>query len=223
MSTIDGGGSQRGITANTGVTANVSRFIIQNSGGGEGYGVYNSGTLNLDKVHIHHTVRGILNNNTGTLTLNNSAVTNNGGTETCGGGIFNDQGTITINNSTVSANASSTRFCAPIAGIANHTGPLALNNVTVANNTGGGIWSFPASVATLQNTIVAGNTANGSPYDCNTGDVLNSLGYNLIGVATCTVNSTTGDQIGTLNSPINALGPLTGSPAYHPLNSGISD
>ena len=203
MTTIDGGGSQRGITVNTGVTANVTRFTIQNSGGSEGYGVHNSGTLTLDKVHIHNTIRGILNNNTGTLTLNNSAITDNGSIETCGGGIFNDRGTVTINNSTISGNASSSVFCAPIAGIANHTGPLALNNVTVANNTGGGIWSFPAGVATLQNTLVAGNTLNGNPYDCNAGDVLNSLGYNLMGAAPCTVNSTTGDQIGTLNSPIN--------------------
>lgn len=229
-STIDAEGARRGITVNNGLTAVVERFTIQhgevNAAIGNGDGILNAGVLTLDRVHIrgNGTIDGgggILNRPTGILTLNNSAVTGNGSTQTCIGGIFNDQGTVTINNSTVSGNASSTRFCAPIAGIANHTGPLTLNNVTVSNNIGGGIWSFPAGVATLQNTLVAGNTANGSPYDCNTGDVINSIGYNLIGVAPCTVNSTTGDQIGTLDSPINAqLGTLTGSPAYHPLNSG---
>lgn len=229
MSTIDAEGARRGITVNNGLAATVERFTIQHGEVsaeiGNGDGILNAGILTLNRVHIRSNGTidgggGILNQSTGILTLNNSAVTGNGSIQGCIGGIFNNQGAVTINNSTISSNASSTIFCAPIAGIANHTGPLALNNVTVANNTGGGIWSFPAGVTTLQNTIVAGNTANGSPYDCNSGDVLNSLGYNLIGVAPCTINSTTGDQIGTPDSPINAqLGALTGSPAYHPLNS----
>jgi 5-hydroxyisourate hydrolase-like protein (transthyretin family) len=229
MSIIDAESSRRGLTVNSGITATLERFTIQHgelSGGmGTGDGILNEGVLTLNRVHIRNNGTldgggGIVNEATGILTLNNSAVTGNGSTQGCMGGIFNSQGSLTINNSTVSDNASSSIFCAPIAGIANHTGPMALNNVTVANNTGGGIWSFPAGVAILQNTLVAGNTLNGSPYDCNSGDLLNSLGYNLIGAAPCTVNSTTGDQIGTPDSPVDAhLGPLTGSPGYHPLYS----
>ena len=227
ISIIDAESIRRGLTVNSGITATVERFTIQHGevSGGIGDGILNEGVLTLNRVHIRNNGTldgggGIINQATGILTLNNSAVTGNGSTQGCFGGIFNSQGSLTINNSTISGNASSSIFCAPIAGIANHTGPLALNNVTVANNTGGGIWSFPAGVATLQNTLVVGNTLNGSPYDCNSGDVLNSLGYNLIGAAPCTVNSTTGDQIGTPDSPIDPqLGPLTGSPGYHPLYS----
>lgn len=175
---------------------------------GSGDGILNFGTLTLNNVHIRNSASGISNYGS-SLTLNNSAVSGS-----TGSGITSRDGSLTLNNSTISGSAGR--------GITNHSGPLNLSNTTVSNNAGGGIWSYPAGVATLKNTIVAGNRlGNGSLYDCDVDTTLDSLGYNLIGVASCTFNSTTGDQIGSPDSPINpGLGPLIGSPAYHPLLSG---
>ncbi len=230
MSTIDGESARRGLTVNSGVLAIATRFAIQHNevAGyiGNGDGILNVGTLTLNQVHVHANAKvdgggGIINQSTGILTINNSAVTDNGSINGCDGGIFNAGGSLNINNSTVSGNASSTIYCAPIAGIANQNGSLSLNNVTIANNTGGGLWSYPAGTTTLRNTIIAGNTVNGSFYDCNTGDVLNSLGYNIIGAMTCTITSTVGDQFGSSGLPIDPkLSPLKSSPAYHPLSLG---
>lgn len=81
--TIDGEGSRRGITVNSGVTAIVARFTVQNgSTTSSGGGIYNWGTL----------------------TLNNSTVSSN--TSRYGGVIYNSIGTLTLNNSTVSGNTS---------------------------------------------------------------------------------------------------------------------
>jgi len=227
-STTDGQGARRGITVNDGVTASVERFIVQNGdiAQQDGDGVYNSGTLTLNFAHIRNNANtggggGIYN--TGTVTLNGSAVTGNGHpTLSCGGGIFNEGGSLTLNNSTVSGNISWTVGCAPLGGLANSNGTVVLNNVTLTGNTGGGIWSYPAGSTTLRNSIIAENKlANGTPYDCE--GQLNSMSYNLIGVITslCTITGTVGDQFGSPASPIDPkLGPLTGSPSYHPLLSG---
>jgi hypothetical protein len=221
MSSIDGQHAMRGATVNGGLVATIERFIIQNGGGdnGEGYGIYNLGTLTLNKINAYGNVRAVRNNG-GTLTINDSAFTNNGGIQTCGGGIFNAPGTVTMNNSTISGNASSSTYCAPISGLATTAGgTVALNNVTITGNINGGIWSYPANATSLQNSIIAGNKSSAGGFvDCYPGDVLNSLGYNLIGAAQCTLNNTGSDQVGTPGSPIDPLlRPLTGSPAYHPL------
>ncbi len=53
--------------------------------------------------------------------------------------------------------------------------------------------------------------------DCGNSLSLDSLGYNLIGAALCTINSTTGDQIGSPASPIDPrVGPLqdNGGPTF---------
>ncbi len=226
MSMIDGQGSRRGITVNSGVMTSVARFIIQHGeiSGGDGDGVRNDGTLTLDRVHIRNNAKGGGIYNTGTLTLNNSAVTDNSTTPEGGrGGIFNAGGSLTLNNSTVSGNATcSPAYCAFIGGISNSGGSLTLNNTSVVNNVNGGLWSYPASSATLQNSIIAGNRlSDGTLKDCE--GQLNSLGYNLIGVvgSSCTLTSATGDQAGSPSAPIDPkLGPLTASPAYHPLLGG---
>jgi uncharacterized repeat protein (TIGR01451 family) len=180
----------------------------------------NAGTLNLNRVHVRSNW-GTGIENTGHLTLNQSAVTNNGSVGSCSPGISNDGGTIIVNNSTVSENDHSSEACPASAGIYNRSGLLYLNNATVANNNGGGVSSYPAGSATLQNSIVAGNTLNnGRPLDCNETQVLNSSGYNLIGAAACTLNSTESDMVGSPEAPIDAgLRTLKGTPAFLPLKN----
>jgi len=168
-----------------------------NSGGG---GIRNDGTVTLTDSTIRDNTApaggGIQNTNRGTLTITNGTVSGNLA-GVYGGGIQNS-GTLTITNSTVSANSGTD------AGGISNTGTLTLINSTVSGNAadqGGGIKNTvldcgpemcPPGVTTMVNTIIAGNTATGSP-DC---DELTSLGHNVIGRSSgCSFSPTTGDLV----------------------------
>lgn len=227
MSTIDGQGTRNGILINDlGYVVTIERLVIKNSGENN-YGMINRGTTILDEVHAYKNGRALINR--GVMTINNSSFTNNGSLGTCGGAIMNLEylATLVINNSTISNNSSSLTDCYPFSGgtsgLLNSGGRITLNNTTIADNINGGIWSsYPANSTTLQNSLVTGNKLeSGESADCYAGDVLNSLGYNIFSVAQCTLNSADGDQIGTMNLPIDSLtGALIGSPAYRPLKIG---
>jgi hypothetical protein len=152
-STIDGEGARQGMTVNSGVTAIIERFTIQNGSAWRG-GIRNDGTVTLNNCTISGNTGGI--GNDGTLTLNNSIVSGN--TTGLGGGIRNG-GTMTLNNSIVSGNTAGLSG----GGIIND-GTLTLNNSTVSGNTakehGGGIANTWENTLTLNNSTVSGNTAN---------------------------------------------------------------
>ncbi len=152
--TVSGGGTSRVFQVDSGVTATLTGLTI--SGGstaGNGGGLYNKGTTTLTNC----TVSG------------NSA----GG---AGGGLCDD-GTTTLTNCTVSGNSASTG-----GGLASVSGTTTLTDCTVSGNsaaTGGGLYF--GRTATLQDTIVAGNTGNGGSTSDIGGDVNNASSYNLIG------------------------------------------
>jgi hypothetical protein len=134
--------------------------------------------------------------NTGTLTLTNSTVSGNMGFSRPGGGICND-GTLTLTNSTVSGNSSGG---VSGGGIFNQ-GTLTLTNSTISGNSttgssGGGLSNASSfSITTLQNTIVARNTADLGGPDCS-GSVT-SQGNNLVGDPTgCTITLQATDLTG---------------------------
>ena len=102
---------------------------------------------------------------TGTLTLTNSALSNNttGGDYADGGAVFSI-GTVTVTNSTVSGNSVS-GFAARGAGVDGWTGPVVILNSTISGNTdygphgdGGGIYSLQGAV-TVTNSTLSGNAA----------------------------------------------------------------
>jgi len=163
---------------------------------------------------------GIYNGFLGTMTINNSTVSQNTSTLGNGGGISN-VGTITIVNSTISGN-----YAEQSGGGIHFIGNQILNlrNVTVTNNTvnigdGGGL-AVPTQSAVLRtrNTIIAGNTDNDSSApDCSSPDPSSiiSEGYNLIGDNRgCVdgVNATWAatDQIGDVAGGGTAIDPLLG-------------
>jgi hypothetical protein len=175
-STIDGEGSRRGMTVNSGVTAIVEHFVVQNGSSVEGGGIYNHGTLTLtDSTVSDNTVSaadsyggGIYNH--GTLTLTDSTVSGNTASSSefsYGGGIHNHYGTLTLTDSTVSGNTASINENSYGGGISNHSGTLTLNNSTVSGNTvsssfpsyGGGIYNYHGTL-TLTDSTVTGNTAS---------------------------------------------------------------
>ena len=100
---------------------------------------------------------GILNS--ATLTINDSTISNNQAA-TWGGGVYNfGDGSLTVNSSTISGNTA-----IESGGIESAGGMLTINNSTVTGNSvtgpgGGGVYLWNGATATLNRTIVAGNSA----------------------------------------------------------------
>lgn len=218
LSTIDGGGSRRGVTVNGEVTATVERFTVQNGYGNRAGGIFNAGNLTL----------------TESIVKENTAVIENGVFSSgSGGGIFNSAGTLAVSNSTVSGNAAAVDG----GGIFNKEGLQALDNVTITGNTavaqGGGIqdynggWTYANGVTitgnyaangggsgggntVFRNSVLARNWDwGGSSPDCQGSATLN--GYNLLGNDTgcSTFYRGPGDVVGTGANPVDPqLSPL---------------
>ena len=138
-----------------------------------------------------------------------------------GGGI-NNAGIVELFNSTVSGNV----IDGDGGGIGS-SGLVLLFNSTITDNhatgTGGGIFNS-CCPATIQNSIVAGNTASTSPDV--SGD-FDSLGGNLVGDATGAIgfaDGVLGDQVGSGVAPVDpVIGPLQdngGPTATHALLAG---
>src|SRR3954454_6308812 len=113
----------------------------------------------------------------GSLLIERSTVSGNTAAICCGGIVTNMTPTTTIRNSTISGNRAST---GPSGGIYTY-GPLTVIGSTFAGNSatdiGGGIYGPPGYATTLQDTIVAGNSAPAAPDFKNTA----SAAFSLIG------------------------------------------
>jgi hypothetical protein len=177
------------------------------------------------------------------VTIVNSTIRGNSANQ--GSGINNYGRRLTLINSTVSDNSGTGIFTGGAAGFPSEA---VLINSTVSQNTFGGVAGF-YSVNTLLNTTVTGNNfgisgsestftignslmSNNTQSDCN--GTVNSLGYNLIENAECTISgTTTGNQfdvdpgLGLLQNnggPTFTHLPDPGSPAINTGNpSGCTD
>ncbi|MBV8071149.1 MAG: hypothetical protein JO270_14670 [Acidobacteriaceae bacterium] len=202
---IDGGGAGRVVT-NSGLV-HLSQITIRhgytesgNPVAVYGGGMYNSGTLTIDKSIVSGNATQCFRGwvcpswgggiyNAGLLTITNSTISGNaaighlGGSQ--GGGIYNRY-SLTITNSTISGNGAGRG-----GGIYN-SGGLTINSSTISGNNGGGIFGS----ATWQNSIVA-NGAN------NCSGRVSSNGYNLSSDKTCNFSGP-----GDLNNIDPKLGPL---------------
>ncbi len=160
--TIFGGnGNQRILTIASGITVTLSDLTIQGGydagSNGGGMNIATGAHVTLDRVQLsgnHSDGQGGAIWNDGTLTINNSSITgNDAGT---GAGGIDNRGNLKLTNTTVSGNIGQS-------GGLSSTGATALLNVTVANNhatNSGGGFSGSAANFTLQNTILADNTAD---------------------------------------------------------------
>lgn len=143
--TINGSALDNVFIFNSGITATISGLTITNGNSGSGGGIVSNSTTTLtinNCVITGNTARafggGIIN--FGTLTINDSIVSNNrttntGNTFTRGAGI-NNQGSLTLNSTTVSNN---------------------VNSATAAVSTGGGIYSDHS--VTINNSQITGNNS----------------------------------------------------------------
>lgn len=159
--TIDGNGTHRVFSVPAGVTAELRRFTVSGGGGSfVGAGIRNEGTLTLTESAVTNNAAeahsgGIYND--GTMTLQSSVVSDNSADPT-GGGIFNE-GTMSLVESTVSGNTA-----LDAAGIENG-GMLSVTRSTISSNVPrdgqiGGI-AHRSGVLTLTNSTVSENTGTG--------------------------------------------------------------
>ncbi|MGB7068767.1 MAG: choice-of-anchor Q domain-containing protein [Pyrinomonadaceae bacterium] len=259
---ISGNNASRVFSINSGVTATlegitISDGIVHSSHfGGSGGGILNQGVLTVSKCSISRNISpvtflifgagaGIYNDSTGTLTINDSTVSENrvsdsdgnsnggginnsrgtvtinnstvsGNEANAGGAIFTSQGTVTINNSTISGNTTTFPENGDAGGgIYNQGGTVTINSSSISGNRGG-IISYGTATETIRNSIVAGNSG-GDIFD-----TIETASHNLIGDAGSSggiQNGVNGNIVG-----VNALlGPLhdNGGPTRtHALLSG---
>jgi hypothetical protein len=206
--------------------------VPNNSGGGGFY--QDGGTTTLTDSSVSHdtssqTGAGVTSNNGGggffndggTLTLTRSTVGDDTATVTGtefngGGGIYHDGGTATFSNSTISANTANITGASTNGGGAVYidSGAVTFTNSTVAANVasvpGGGLFNNSLTATTLQNTIVASNSAP-SGANCSPAVSFSSLGNNIDSADTCNLTAVS-DKKNT--DPL--LGPLqdNGGPTF---------
>ena len=133
----NGVGNVQVLTINSGVTATLDSLIIKKGvADDEGGGIYNNGTLTINNTILSNNSAGSGGgiSNYGIVAINNSTLSGNS-TGGSGGGIWNN-GTLTIDNSKLSGNS-------------------AID--------GGGIYNYGVmSILTITNSTLSGNSANDS-------------------------------------------------------------
>lgn len=215
-----GGGTDKNIsvfTVNSGSSLKLSGLSINfgwNLSGG-GIWVKSGGTLALDQCSFFDNYAredGAVLYNHGTVTITRSYFGDNhaatAGEEGYGGAIENNgDGVMTITNSTFTLNGALDG-----GGAIDNMGNLTIINSTIKNNsafTGGGVNNELGGVATLINVLLD-NNENGN---CN-GTFASGSTHNLSTDGTCPMGFTQ------VSSDALKLEPLTGIPAYFPLNYG---
>ncbi|MBE7494575.1 MAG: hypothetical protein HS117_06495 [Verrucomicrobiaceae bacterium] len=196
---VSGGNAKRLLSLSSGSVVTLRRLTLT---GGTGVGTFDSGrggavyvnlaTLTLDRCTLRDNTGptpavdgGGIYNSSSTVTLTGCTLSGNT-TSVRGGALHNNFGTVSLTNCTLSGNTTSTHG----GGIFNKGGTLTLTHCTVAGNSatdaasgeGGGIFNDFAINCTLENSIVATNTA-GSGFGeqiLQDGGTLTRLGANLV-------------------------------------------
>ena len=134
---------------------------------------YNGVTVTLNKLALKNCPFGAIENDYGTLTINNSVLSGNSvGDYNDGGAIDNSSGTLTINNSVLSGNSAGSEGGAIYnQGSSSEYRPLTINNSTLSGNSatttsssssygrGGAIYNDSSSPLIVANSTLFGNSA----------------------------------------------------------------
>ncbi|MEO1496471.1 MAG: choice-of-anchor Q domain-containing protein [Planctomycetota bacterium] len=207
------GGSGGGIATTTGNFVITNSTVSGNStgNGGDGYYAGQGGS------------GGGIATTTGNFVITNSTISGNstggGGTSDVfgdggggdGGGVFLSTGQLNLIGSTLSGNSGFS------GGGLNTDGVVAIESSTITDNNatlgGGGVSSFTAAT-TINNSIVAGNTAGSSRPDIREGGNPLTINHSLIGVTDGlgAIGGNVGNVTGTAATPLDPLlGPLQNS------------
>jgi parallel beta-helix repeat protein len=177
---IDGNATDQVLHILTGASLTLNNITVQNGRSlTSGAGLLNAGTCTLNNSTVTGNIipaiavsaygAGIFNDGTSgaVCTINNSILSDNDNFDSFGGAMVNfNGGTINLNNSTVSGNHGLNSGGA----ICNFNSIFNVNNSTFSGNEtgagagfGGAIDNYgAASVTTIKNSTISGNTASGS-------------------------------------------------------------
>jgi hypothetical protein len=203
------GESGAGIYNANGAKLEIQNSVLKNNiadGPGGGIRIRPDGMVTIEKSSIIDNAAGFgffsagggIDFDAGNLKIASSVISGN--TSSAGGGGMTLGGETTIENCTIAFNASSEDDGGGI-----HSGwggSIYIVNSTISGNVakgnGGGIKFGNPGLLELQNTIISGNTATtGMDWQCTSGDLGKSLGYNLIGDPSgCDVTLQSTDLIG---------------------------
>jgi hypothetical protein len=194
------------ISVGLGTTATISGLTISGQGSNQVVGITSFFFTNLtvNECDIVDFAGGAILNNEGRCTVENSTIADNGAIS--GAGITNI-GSLTILDSTIADNtAGFSTYYGPATnggGIDNFRSLTVVNSTIADNHTtdfgvGAGLFDEPGSTATLENTIVAGNTDSGGPDDIAGIALSSASGYNLVGVdeTHSLINGNNGNLVG---------------------------
>ena len=216
--TFGAANQNRVFSVQPGISVVLSGITINGGKAFYGGGISNSGTLSLSNCTLSgssaHTGGGI-HNNCGVLTVKNSTISKNSAYN--GGGISNEIGVLNVMNCTFSENSATSDNDGSGGGIYNYYGTLTATNCSLSKNSaynGGGIYNVGSfSVATLNNTIVAGSMTRHPWLDIYypSADIYFDSGaltgsHNLIGNGSglsSFVDGVNGNLVGTSESPID--------------------
>jgi CSLREA domain-containing protein len=206
----------------------VSRSKINDNACDDDFGggifIQSPGTISRSSVSGNdcRIAAGIGIEDDGPVTIENSTISNNTADISDGGGLYTSSTDTRVANSTITGNRA-----VDGAGVWACCGEASLNAVTIARNVavgeGGGLWADePVSV---ENSLIALNSAQFGDDCFNDGDPFASLGHNLLGTdADCAGFDATGDfvnanpKLGQLKSnggPTQTVALKKGSPAIN--------
>jgi PKD repeat protein len=176
VSNNTGGGILIDGDSGSGSTATLNNSMVVTN---TGYGISNFGSLIIENSTIDRNSGIGVFNYWHDLTINNSTISNNVGTDD-GGGLHNHIGNVVLNNTTISGNSAIYRG----GGISVYSGTVSLNNSTLSSNIttsgiygGGGIYNSGATVVFNASTIngnVSGSDGGGINNDSGTLTIINS-------------------------------------------------
>jgi len=174
--TITGSGEHNNATGDLDITSSITSSITIN-GAGASSTIIQAGTDSTNGVdRVFHVVSSsdelTLNNvtiryglangggvyNVGTLTINNSIISNNTGS-TKGGGVYHTSGTLTIENSTISDNVSANG-----GGMYIYSGGVTIRNSSITSNDatdiGGGGMYINGGTVTIETSTISDNSGD---------------------------------------------------------------
>ena len=169
------------LSVNSGVTATISGLTLEDgSTGGDGGAINNSGTVTLSNSTLSNNTAfeggGIYSD--GTVTVNNSTVANNTGTSDGAGIVSIFTSTLTITDSTVSGNTSpSGTGGVESLSSGSMTPTVTITNSTVSSNTDGGLLNqgtMTVTGSTISGNDIPNSDPGGGIYNQSTLTVSNS-------------------------------------------------
>ncbi len=214
--TLNGNAANTVVTVASGVTSAVmNNLTIQNgySTTSAAGGIFDSGSLTINNsaiVNNNGPFVGGIGVSSGTLNITGTTISGNGNANGNIGGLYEYNSTLTVSNSTVSGNLG------VYAGLYVYGGTSTLTGVTISGNSGFGLSEVGSGTLILGNSLVAGNTSAISGYSpdlVKASGFTNTISSSYVNTALTAVNPLLA-PLGNYGGPTQTMPALPSSPAF---------